>query len=179
MKRLVCLATAAGLLGCAVAHAYPQRPDGPVLDLADIFPAKDEGALNQRLTDYWQTSGNAFVVVSVKSLNGQSIEDYARGLFEEWGIGDARKSRGILLLVAPTERKVRIEVGCGLIATVSDDQAAAIIRDDMIPTYAEGELEKGTLAGVDAVIGAMKTFKPVNDNTPHAAQCRGVTKKAA
>lgn len=179
MKRVACLAAGAALLGCAAAHAYPKRPDGPVLDLADIFPSAEEAALSQRLTTYWSKSGNALVVVSVSSLDGQSLEDYARGLFHEWGIGDAKANRGLLVLVAPTEHKVRIEVGCGLIGTVTDDQAAEIIQDDMIPKFKADDLDGGTLAGVDALIEIMRTFKPVNDNNPHAAACRAITKNAA
>lgn len=179
MKQLACLVAIAALLGCAAAHAYPQRPDGPVLDLADIFPAADETAFSQRLTDYWAKSGNAVVVVSVETLEGQSIEEYAGGLFREWGIGDSNTDRGLLVLVAPNERKVRIEVGCGLEGVISDALASEIIQTKMIPDYRNGRLEAGTIAGVDALIAFLRSPAAANDNGPHTPVCRANMKRNA
>jgi uncharacterized protein len=179
VKQLACWVAIAALLGCTAAHAYPNRPDGPVLDLADIFPTADETALNQRLTDYWASSGNAVVVVSVESLDGQPIEEYATGLFNEWGIGDSKTDRGLLVLVAPNERKVRIEVGCGLEGTISDALASRVIQSKMIPEYRNGQLEEGTMGGVDALIEYLRSPAAANDNGPHTQACRARMKGKA
>jgi len=149
-----------------------------VLDLADVFPSSDEMALDQQLTDYWRSTGTALIVVSVKSLNGQSVDDYAFGLYNEWGIGDAKTERGLLVVVAPAERKVRIEVGCGLEGIITDDVAQNIIDDDMIPQYKQGDLEAGTIAGVNALIDNLKT-RAANDSGPHSPICKAQAKEAA
>jgi uncharacterized protein len=172
MKRRKWLAASAVLFGCAAAaHAYPARPEGPVLDLADVIPATDEAALNYRLSRYYEASGNALVVVTVTSLEGRTIEQYANGLFNEWGIGDAKTDRGILLLVAPSEHQARIEVGCGLEGTVTNGFAEQVMQSKMIPEYKQSHFEEGTLAAVDALINRLAST-PANDNGPVSAVCR-------
>lgn len=171
---------AAALTSCssANAHVYPPRPSGPVLDLANIIPADDEAALDQRLSNYWRTTGNALVVVSVNTLKGQSIEEYATGLYNEWGIGDPKTNRGLLLLVAPNERHVRIEVGCGLEGIITDAVAKDIIETDIIPKYKQNDLDAGTLAGVEALIEDVKS-RAANDSGPHTPICKAQSKEAA
>ncbi len=144
----------------------PERPDGPVLDMANILPAKDERELQNRLTRLWDETGNALVVVSVPSLGGQDIAVYARALGNRWGVGDARTHRGLLLLVAPNERRVRIEVACGLESIVTDAIAQAIIDERILPEYREGDLAGGTLAGADALHQRLALPAPVNDRDP-------------
>ena len=169
----------AALTGCSPAHAaYPARPDGPVLDQADVLPAADEAALGQRLTDYYRKSGNAIVVVTVTSLEGKTIEDYANGLYNQWGIGDARTDRGVLLLLAPVDRQARIEVGCGLEGTVTNGIAEQIMQTKLIPEYRQQHFLQGTLAGVDALIGYVQTSTAANDNGPHSEACRERAKQA-
>jgi uncharacterized protein len=165
------IAAVAAFVGCAAAHAYPARPDGPVLDLADVMPAADESALNMRLTRYYETTGNALVVVTVTSPEGQTIEQYANGLFNEWGIGDARSDRGVLILLAPNEREARIEVGCGLEGTVTNGFAEQVMQTKMIPEYKQNHFEEGTLAAIDALINRL-ALTPANDNGPVSAACR-------
>ena len=127
------------------------RPDGPVLDEADVFAPAAEAALEKELTEYWRESGVALVVVTDASLDGESIEHVANETFNAWGIGDEQTKCGLLVLVAPEERSVRIEVGIGLEHDVSDVRAKHIIEDTMIPLYRTGDLAAGTLAGVDAL----------------------------
>ena len=123
--RPTCLIACMALMGAIAARAeHPARPDGPVPDQADVLPAADEAALSQRLTAYYRRSGNAIVVATIKSLDGNSVENYANALYNEWGIGDARTDRGVLLLLAPNDRQARIEVGCGLEGTVTNGVAA-------------------------------------------------------
>ena len=152
--------------------SFPPRPDGPVLDQADIIPAREEKTLDLRLRELNQRTGDTLVVVSVQSLTDEPIERYATTLFNAWGIGDARTDRGLLVLVAPNERKVRIEVGCGFESTVTDEIAAKIISDTMLPLYREGELSAGTLAGVDALLKRISLPAPANDPGPHTEVCK-------
>jgi uncharacterized protein len=157
----------------------PPRPTGPVLDQADIIPILEEEALDLRLRTLNERTGDTLVVVSVRSLAGQPIERYATALFNTWSIGNARTDRGLLVLVAPTERKVRIEVGCGFESTVTDEIAAAIISRDMLPLYRDGDLSAGTLAGVNALLEKISLPRPANDPGPHTETCKAQAREAA
>ena len=151
---LTWLALLAALIGApAAAQDFPPRPDGPVYDGANIIPEVDERLLDARLRDYNQRTGRALVVATVPSLGNETIETYAETLFnDEWGIGGAEADQGLLLLVAPTERKVRIETGYGLQEYVTDILSGRIIRDDITPRFKEGDFAGGITAGVDALI---------------------------
>ena len=157
----------------------PDRPAGPVLDEADIQLPAEQGRHDQRLRELHERTGNALVVVSVKSLGGESIENYSYNLFNTWGIGDSKTMQGLLLLVAPTERKVRIEVGCGLETTISNVIAGRVIRDEITPLYAKGDLPGGTVAGVDALVERLTTPVPANDAGSQSAVCRRQLEEAA
>jgi uncharacterized protein len=157
----------------------PERPSGPVLDLADILPPVEEVELDRRLRDLNARTGDALIVVSVKSLGGESIENYSYDLFNKWGIGSAESMRGVLLLVAHEERKVRIEVGCGLESTISDVTAGRIIRNSVTPRYRGGDLPGGTLAGVDALLERLALPKPANDSGARSAVCRRILEDVA
>lgn len=138
---------------CAPARAdFPARPDGPVLDLANVIPPPAEARLDQELRDYHHKSQRAIVVATVSSLEDQPIEAYATGLFNRWGIGDRKSNQGLLLLVAPNERKVRIEVGSGLEVTIPDAVAAQILDAAILPKFRSGDIVGGISEGVDALI---------------------------
>jgi uncharacterized protein len=172
MSLLAALAASAVLFASGSAGVYPVRPDSPVLDLADVFPTKDEALLAQRLAKFYHATGNALVVVTVTSLDGRTIDDYANVLYTKWGIGDAKTSRGVLILLAPGDRQARIEVGCGLESTVTDGFAADVMHNTMVPQYKQGRYEAGTLAAVDALIGRLEAPEAANDNGPVSAICR-------
>lgn len=91
-------------------------------------------------------------MVTVKSLGGHGIEDYSLGLFNGWGIGRKGVDDGVGLLVAPKERKVRIEVGYGLEKALTDQEAAAIIDKDILPHFKAGDMSGGIAAGSEAII---------------------------
>jgi len=170
-----CLATLLAVLLTACsqptgASDVAERPDGPVLDEADIFPPEQEAALERELTDYWQDTGVALVVVTDASLDGKTIEDVAFETFNAWGIGAPDTGRGLLVLLAPEERKVRIEVGCGMESRVTDLRAALIIEDAMTPLYRSGDIAAGTLAGVEE-LKRVAAGPPITD-APQSPLCR-------
>ena len=148
------LLTLLALAGASVAAAqdFPARPAGPVLDQANILPPQQEAALDARLRAYNARTGRAVVVATVTTLNGQPVESYAVNLFQQWGIGGAKRDQGLLLLVAPTERKVRIEVGYGLTPYVTDILSGRIIRDTITPAFRAGDNPGGIDAGVNALL---------------------------
>lgn len=150
--------------------AYPARPDGPVLDQANVIPDADEAALDAKLRAYNQRTGRALVVATVSSLDGETIEMYAVKLFEQWGIGGKESDQGLLLLVAPNDRKLRFETGYGLHAIFPDVLAGRVIRDVITPRFKSGDLPGGINAGMDAVITQL-------DRTP--ADAKAVAEAAA
>src|SRR4029453_8887188 len=114
-------------------------------------------ALEPKLAELEQKSGIQLVVATVKSLEGQEIEPYANALFREWKLGERNKNNGVLLLVAPNERRVRIEVGYGLEGTLTDALAKIIITNAIAPRFKSGDFGGGISRGVDDIIAVLTT----------------------
>jgi len=136
-----------------VEFAPPEAPielTGRVVDNAEILDSATEQLLTQRLAALEARTSDQMVVVTVPTMAGRTIEDYARELANQWGIGQADLDNGVVLLVAPNERKVRIAVGFGLEGLLTDSQAARIVQL-MLPSFREGKMQDGITAGVDAV----------------------------
>lgn len=149
---LVCLlAVLAFAAGSPALAAYPPRPEGPVLDQAGIIPAAEEAALDARLREYNQRTGRAVLVATVSSLDGEDIATYGTTLGQNWGAGGKDSDQGLILLIAPKERKLRIEVGYGLEAYLPDVLAGRIIRDTIAPRFKAGDMVGGINAGINAV----------------------------
>ena len=156
-----------------VAVDIPPPPPGPVLDEADIFPVAEEAALNARLRATQAQTGVTLVVVTVNSLQGAEIGDFAFTLFNGWGIGRAASHRGLLVLLAPNERVARIEVGCGLISVFSDQSTADIMQQRMLPKFREGNLPGGINAVVDALTATLESKPSSLEPGPVAEHCGG------
>jgi uncharacterized protein len=150
---LAWLALLAAVMGAPVAaQDYPTRPAGPVYDGANVISPGEEELLDRRLRDYNRTSGRAVIVATVSSLDGQEIEPYAQGLAETWDIGGAESENGLLFLVAPEERRMRIHTARGLQERMTDIMSGRIIRDVVTPRFKDGDLSGGIAAGVEAII---------------------------
>jgi uncharacterized protein len=135
--------------------AEPNYPalTGRVVDEAGVLSASTRSGLTEMLAQHERSSaGQQVVVVTLKSLQGLSIEDFGYQLGRHWGIGQKDKNTGALLIVAPTERKVRIEVGYGLEDTLTDALSRTIIERDIVPAFKRGDLNGGVLAGTSAII---------------------------
>jgi uncharacterized protein len=137
-----------------VAQDIPAKPKPArmVNDLAGILGAQDILHLEQKLNDYNDSTSTQIVVVTVKSLNGYDIADFGYRLAESWGVGQKDKNNGIVILVAPNERKMRIEVGYGMEAVVPDAKAKWIINERMTPYFRQGNYAGGINAAIDAII---------------------------
>jgi len=140
------------LAGPAQAQPLPARPDGPVLDAANIISPADEALLDARLRAYNETTGRAIIVATVPSLDGEEIEPYAQDLAESWGIGGAESENGVLFLVAPNERRMRIATARGVQERLTDIMSGRIIRDVITPRFKADDYSGGIVAGVDAII---------------------------
>lgn len=130
---------------------------GRVVDEADLLTPSDEQALNVKLSALEREMGPQFVVVTVTSLGGRPIEQYGVQLGRRWGIGDKERDDGLLLIVAPNERKARIEVGYGLEKRVTDPFAAKVMREQLLPRFREGDFRGGIAAGSDALIARLRS----------------------
>ncbi len=128
---------------------------GRVVDQANILPLATRAAIEAKLAALEDKSGIQLVLATVPSLQGGDIETYSVELARAWKIGEAAKNNGLLLLVAPNEKKVRIEVGYGLEGTMTDALSSVIIRSAIVPKFRNGDYAGGATAGVDAIIDAL------------------------
>jgi uncharacterized protein len=143
-----------GALLAPSAMADPQFPKltGRVVDDANIIPDDVEGRLTQKLEALDKQSHRQFVVATIPDLQGYEISDYGYQLGRAWGIGSKDKNDGVLLLVAPKERKVRIEVGYGLEGVLPDGMGFLIVNNDIVPRFKANDMPGGIEAGADAII---------------------------
>ncbi|MGA9866365.1 MAG: YgcG family protein [Acetobacteraceae bacterium] len=139
------------ICGALAELAFPPL-SGRVVDAAGVLDAKTRAALEQRLAAQEAKSTDQVVVATVPSLQGTSVEDYANRLFRFWKLGQATKDNGVLLLVAPAEHKVRIEVGYGLEGVLPDAVSSTIIQTAMLPLLRKGDYAGAIDKGVDSVI---------------------------
>ena len=128
---------------------------GRVVDQAGVINAASRAAIDAKLKALEDKSGIQLVVATVKSLQGGDIETYANQLFRFWKLGEAKKNNGVLLLVAPTEHKVRIEVGYGLEGTLTDALSSVIISSAIVPRFKTGDFSGGIDRGVDGIISVL------------------------
>ena len=136
------------------ASAAPSFPalTGRVVDEAGIIPAATEVSLEQKLKGLEDATGDQLVVVTLKSLQGYEIADYGYQLGRAWAIGQKGKDNGVLLIVAPNERDVRIEVGYGLEGDLTDAVSRLIIEQSILPKFRQGDMAAGIAAGADDII---------------------------
>jgi uncharacterized protein len=141
------------VLLAAAAHALTFPPlTGRVVDQANILDAATRQAIADKLAAVEAKSGDQIVVVTLSSLQGTSIEDYGYQLGRQWGIGEKSRNNGALLIVAPNERKVRIEVGYGLEGALTDAVTRLIIQNAILPRFRANDFAGGITRGVDDIV---------------------------
>lgn len=156
MIQLRRLATLLALL-FAFAHSaawaqLPAPPEGPIADLANVIEPADEAALDARLRQYNQETGRAIIVATVPSLDGADVAAYAQDLATAWDIGGEKSENGVLFLIAPEERELRIHTARGVQGRLTDIMSGRIIRDTVVPQFKTGNMSGGIVAGVNAII---------------------------
>ncbi|MEM7649984.1 MAG: TPM domain-containing protein, partial [Cyanobacteria bacterium P01_A01_bin.70] len=144
--------------------AYPPLNDPYVNDYAEVLAAEDKANLRNDLEAFRAQTGIHAVVMTIQSIHDYatgdtSIESFATNTFNTWGLGDATRNDGILLLVAPGDREVRIELGRGY-GRQDDRIAQAIIDDAMLPFFRENQISLGTVAGTSAIIDQFDPNRP-------------------
>jgi uncharacterized protein len=135
-------------------EAFPSL-SGRVVDEAEILSDPTEARLVDLLAGHEQATANQVVVVTLSSLRGFDIADYGLRLGRAWGIGQEGQDNGVLLIVVPSERAVRIEVGYGLEGLLPDATARIIIQREILPAFRAGDLEGGVLQGTQAILAAL------------------------
>lgn len=145
--------------GAAAAPEFPVLT-GRIVDQAGLLTAAERQSLGDALAAHQARTGQQLVVVTLRSLGGASIEDYGYQLGRHWGIGEKGKDTGVLLIVAPAERKVRIEVGYGLEGTLTDAASRLIIERVIVPSFRSGQFGPGIAAGVGAILKVLAGDAP-------------------
>jgi len=155
---LVSSVTPAAARAQSAAESSPDLPalTGRVVDAAALLDVAQENALDARLAEHESATGHQVVVATVTSLDGRDIADYANRLGRAWGIGRAENDDGVVLLVAPNEREVRIEVGYGLEGALTDALSSRIIRRDILPAFRDGDFPGGIDAGVQSILAVIR-----------------------
>ena len=148
-----CLSLASTLTLASHALALDVPPlTGRVVDLAHVLPQSTVEALTARLTAHERQSSNQVAVLTIPSLEGESLEEFAHRVATTWKLGRKGTDNGVLLLVASKERKVRIEVGYGLEGVLTDIRSAQIIRNEIVPRFRGGDMSSGILEGTQAIL---------------------------
>ncbi|MFM8312880.1 MAG: TPM domain-containing protein [Deltaproteobacteria bacterium] len=140
----------------------------PVIDLAGMMSSETETVLNQHLTSIYQSGGPQIGVLTLPSLEEQTVEARAIEVFDNWKLGKKGKDDGVLLLIAKKEKKIRIEVGYGLEGNIPDAYAKRIIEDRILPYFRTGDFSNGIVQGIHQIL----TLALVQDPTlfPHVAR---------
>lgn len=153
-KKTITIISLLCLVVSLTALSFPKLT-GQVVDQANIFSSSEENQLTSLLQGLQRDSDIQAVVVSVKSLEGYAVEDYTVRLAEDWKIGSKDTDNGLILLVAPNERDVRIEVGYGLEHKLTDGVSGYIIRKDIIPNFKGGSYFGGVKSGLITINNVM------------------------
>ncbi len=157
------------LMVASVAQAQTFPPlTGRVVDAANIIPDDQEAVLTAKLDALEKESSRQLVVATVPSLEGYDISDYGYRLGRAWGIGQKDQNNGSILLVAPNDRKVRIEVGYGLEPILTDAFSSVVINTQIVPSFKAGDFPGGISAGTDAIITQLKL--PPDEAAKYAGQ---------
>lgn len=156
-KVFAAFAALIGLLALTAPLSAQDFPEltGRVVDQADIIPADLEAQITSDLEALEAQSQRQLVVVTLNSLDGYDIADYGYQLGRHWGIGDAERNDGALLIVAPNDRKVRIEVGYGLEGILTDALSSVIINQTILPRFREGDMAGGIQQGTGQIVNQL------------------------
>jgi uncharacterized protein len=154
----------------AAALPIPPPPDHRVNDYAGALSQAERERLEDKLHQRERASSNQVVVAIFRSLQGENLEDYSIRLAQRWRVGQKGLDNGVVFLVFLDDRKMRIEVGYGLEANLTDAVSSSILRDVVAPRFREGRLADGIAAGLDAIdqaiAGAYRAAAPAGRQEP-------------
>jgi uncharacterized protein len=135
----------------AYALQMPERPNARVNDYASVLSPSEVSSMEQKLSQFEKETSNQVVVAIFPSLDGEDVDDFTNRLFEKWHLGQKDRNNGVLLTVFVQDHKVRIEVGYGLEAVLTDAISSQIIRDEIAPEFREQHYAAGLNAAIDSI----------------------------
>ena len=151
-RRLLLVSVLLILLMASAFTAELPALTGRVVDGANVIDAATREQMTRKLAAFEAKASDQVVVVTVPSLEGEEIEPYSNRLYRAWALGQKQENNGVLLVVAPNDRKVRIEVGYGLEGTLTDLLSKLIIENAIIPGFRSGDYSGGISKGVDGIL---------------------------
>lgn len=165
LRRLLVLVLLVVAPTAAGAQSFVAPPLARVVDQANVLSAATREQLTRLLAEHERRNSNQVVVVTLASLGGLAIEDAALQLGRAWRLGTRQHSNGALLVVAPGERKLRIEVGYGLEGNLPDARAFQIINTEIVPRFKAGDIEGGIVKGTLAIIASIEgSYQPPQES---------------
>jgi uncharacterized protein len=156
MRRALLAALFALPLAALAQRAEVPYLTGRVVDNAEILKPETRRRLADELQAHEKKTANQIGVLTVPTIHGESVEEYAVRVFEQWKLGQKGKDNGVLVLVVPQDRRMRIEVGYGLEGTLTDAAASRIVRDVMTPRFRSGDYDGGVSQGVAAIMAQLE-----------------------
>lgn len=150
-------------------YQNPGPSTGFVNDFAGILTAEQRQSLETKIGDFEKDTSNELSVATIPNLGGDTIENFAVKLFQDWGVGKNKKDNGVLLIIARDDRQMRIEIGYGLEGALTDAQSFWIIQNVLKPAFQKEDYYGGISAGIDAIISITKgEFEPDTNSTSHS-----------
>jgi uncharacterized protein len=161
LRALLLVAVAIGGAASPAAALDVPPLTGRIVDAAHLLPADLSASLSAELAAHEARTGNQVVLLTLPSLEGEPLEEFSHRVATTWKLGRKGTDNGVLVLVVPGDRKVRIEVGYGLEGTLTDLRSSRIIREEMVSRFRNGDFSGGIAAGVRAVLGTIEgTYTP-------------------
>lgn len=143
---------------------------GRIVDLANLLPADVAASLSAELSEHERKTGNQIAVLTLPSLEGESLEEFSHRVATTWKLGRKGTDNGVLLLVVPGERRLRIEVGYGLEGVLTDAKSSQIIRREIVPHFKSGDFAAGISAGVKAIMATIEgTYVATHESPQQSA----------
>ncbi len=133
---------------------------GRITDNAEILTPQTRERLTGIIRAHEQSTSNEIAILTLPSFESGSIDEFAAQVLKSWKLGQKGKENGVLVVVSPGDRRVRIEVGGGLRNSLSEAAAARIVRDVMAPRFNEGDYDRGLEDGIDSIVGQLGTSQP-------------------
>jgi uncharacterized protein len=176
---LLCCVSLLLVISGAGASLPAPRLTGYVNDYAEILSAGERASIQATLQNFEARTGNQVVVLTVPSLEGDSLEAFSIRVAEAWKIGKKGQDNGVIFLVAPRDRKVRIEVGYGLEGVLTDAECDRIIRRQVVPRFQQGDYYAGISEGLTGVLSVIQGTSEAPASSPESRPGMGGRTRAS
>lgn len=160
-------------LACNVFALDVPPLSGRIVDLAQLLPSDVAASLSAELAEHERKTGNQVVLLTLPSLEGESLEEYSHRVATTWKLGRKGTDNGVLLLIVSGERRLRIEAGYGLEGVLTDAKSAQIIRREIVPHFKAGDVAGGITAGIRAILGTIEGTYTLPQDDPVRSRSSG------